>query len=182
MSSHELLFYHHDSFLFDKKTRDLCVWTVVIVHNVEWWECFFGVVLFCFEAWKIIWKMEWSSEVTLEFLRLYEQESAIWNPKDPLHKNRTAVAEAWKRIEGSLSIKCSVKELKKKKESLMATFRPLLNKVKASMKTGNGADDVYKPNWFAFETMARFLHGIYQPRNTVNTQVCSIYCKCLTKQ
>jgi hypothetical protein len=127
---------------------------------------------FYFIAWKIIWQMDWSNEVTLEFLRLYELEPVIWNPKERLHKNRNAVADAWKRIEASLSIKCSVQELKKKKESLMATFRPLLNKVKASMKTGKGADEVYRPSWFAFETMAKFLNGIYQPRNIVNTQVC----------
>lgn len=132
------------------------------------------VFFFYFVACKIIWQMDWSNEMTLEFLRLYESEPVIWNPKEPLHKNRNAVADAWKRIEVSLSIKCSVQELKKKKESLMATFRPLLNKVKASMKTGKGADEVYKPSWFAFESMAKFLYGIYQPRSTINTQVCYI--------
>jgi Alcohol dehydrogenase transcription factor Myb/SANT-like. len=115
--------------------------------------------------------MDWSNEATLEFLRLYELEPVIWNPKEPLHKNRTAVADAWKRIEASISMKCSVQELKKKKESLMASFRPLLSRVKASMKTRKGADEVYRPTWFAFETMAKFLGGVYQPRSTINTKV-----------
>ena len=129
---------------------------------------------FRFVEWKIIWQMDWSNELTLEFLRLYELEPVIWNPKEPLHKNRTAVDDAWKRIEASLNIKCSVQELKKKKESLMASFRPLLNKVKASMKTSKGADEVYRPSWFAFEAMAKFLDGVYQPRSTMNTKVCQL--------
>ena len=42
-------------------------------------------------------------------------------------------------------------------KQLPATFfRPLLHKVKASMKTGNDADEVYRPTWFAFETIAKF--------------------------
>jgi len=36
MSSQGLLFHHHDSIVFDKKTRDVCVWTVIIVYNVKW--------------------------------------------------------------------------------------------------------------------------------------------------
>jgi hypothetical protein len=116
--------------------------------------------------------MDWSNERTIKFLRLYELEPVIWNPKEPLHKNRTAVDDAWKRIEASLSINCSVQELKRKKESLMASFRPLLNKVKASIKMRKGTDEVYRPSWFAYETMAKFLDGVYQPRSTMNTEVC----------
>jgi len=115
--------------------------------------------------------MEWSNESVLEFLRLYEQESVIWNAKHLKHKDRNAVYDAWSNIQKSFSLQCTVQELKKKKESLMSTFRPLLSKVKVSMGTGSGADDVYKPNWFAYETMAKFLVGVSQPRSTISTQV-----------
>lgn len=116
--------------------------------------------------------MEWSNEVTLEFIRLYEQHPVIWNPKDVQHKNRNLVADAWQDICDSLSVPTTIQELKKKKESLMATFRPLLNKVKESSKTGSGVEDVYKPNWFAYECMAKFLVGVYTPKTTTSTQVC----------
>jgi len=53
----------------------------------------------------------------------------------------------------------------------MSTFRPLLNKVKGSMGTGSSAEDDYIPNWFAYETMAKFLFGACQPRSTISTQV-----------
>lgn len=129
--------------------------------------------------------MEWSNEYTIEFLNLYEKEGLIWNPKDPLHKNRNAVSDAWNRIKDQLSVNCSIQDLKKKKDSLMATFRPLSHKVKDSMRTGSAANNVFKPNWIFYEPMAKFLHGIYQPNVTINTEVCIyfyfylkvIYCK-----
>lgn len=58
--------------------------------------------------------MEWSNEVVLEFLSLYEAEPIIWNPRDPNHKNRNSIHDAWKRIEEQMSIKYSIAELKKK--------------------------------------------------------------------
>jgi len=65
--------------------------------------------------------------------------------------------------------------MKKKKDSLMATYRQLLNKVKASNGTGSGAKDVIKPNWFAYNAMA-FLHGIYAAKKTISTEVSLISC------
>lgn len=120
--------------------------------------------------------MEWSNDLIVEFLELYEGEPAIWNPKDPKHKNRNLVHDSWKRIESNLSVKCSVADLKKKKETLMATYRKLLQKVKRSSGTGSGTDDVYKPDWFAFEYMHKFLHGIYKPIETKNSEVCIFIC------
>nr|CAI5828349.1 unnamed protein product [Callosobruchus analis] len=39
----------------------------------------------------------------------------------------------------------------------MAMFRRLLNKVKSSLKSYAGSDDIFKPSWFAYETMANCL-------------------------
>nr|XP_022907617.1 uncharacterized protein LOC111419095 [Onthophagus taurus] len=115
--------------------------------------------------------MEWSNELTLEFLKFYEIENIIWNPKNPNHKNRNKVADAWNNIKASLRVDCSVAELKKKKESLMATFRPLLKKVRSSYKSGAGTGELYKPNWFAYEAMANFLQPVNLPRETINTSI-----------
>ncbi|KAF5294027.1 hypothetical protein FQR65_LT10932 [Abscondita terminalis] len=112
--------------------------------------------------------MDWPTEVTLEFLKLYELEPVIWNPKDANHKNRTAVQEAWMRIQQILSISCTIPNLKRKKDSLMATFRPMINKYKETRKPGTNPEDAYTPTWFAFETMARFLHPFYNPKTTTN--------------
>jgi hypothetical protein len=58
-----------------------------------------------------------------------------------------------------------------RKQVAATAFRPLLNKVKAGTETGNVADEVYRPSWFAFETMTKFLDGVYRPRSTMNTKV-----------
>lgn len=115
--------------------------------------------------------MEWTNELTIEFLDLYEKETAIWDPKDQLHRNRDIVFDSWKKIKDSMSIPVDIKELKKKKESLMSTFRPLLAKKKASNKSGAGTDHIFKPSWFAYEKMESFLKSVYERRDTINTEV-----------
>ncbi|KAF5284098.1 hypothetical protein FQA39_LY17109 [Lamprigera yunnana] len=114
--------------------------------------------------------MEWSQEVVFEFLDAYENEPVIWQPGHPQHKNRNCVNDAWLQIKNKLSIQCTIADLKKKKKSLMASFRPLCRKLKASSKTGSGSEDVYKPTWFAFERMERFLHGVSVARSTYNSE------------
>ncbi|CAH1984098.1 unnamed protein product [Acanthoscelides obtectus] len=61
-------------------------------------------------------------------------------------------------------------KLKKKKDSLMASFRACNNKVKESTKSGAGTEDIYKPNWFAYERMASFLQNKNEARNTINSE------------
>jgi len=64
--------------------------------------------------------------------------------------------------------------MKKKKDSLMATYRKLLNKARARKGTGSGAKDVFKPNWFAFNAM-QFLHGVYEAKNKMPTDEVSLF-------
>ncbi|XP_071056526.1 uncharacterized protein [Onthophagus taurus] len=119
--------------------------------------------------------MPWTNEIISECLTLYEKETIIWNPKHEEHKDRNLIHDAWIRIQQQLSINCSLTELKKKKDTLMGTFRKCHAKVKGSMKTGSGAEDVFKPEWFAYEQMARFLNSTYNPRKTKSSEVIIIY-------
>lgn len=48
-------------------------------------------------------EMDWSNDLILEFLKLYEDEPSIWNPSDPNHKLRNYVHDAWGRIQEKLS-------------------------------------------------------------------------------
>lgn len=115
--------------------------------------------------------MEWTNEHVLIFLEEYQREPCIWDPAHPDHRNRNKVADAWERIHINLSFDCSVKELKKKKDSLMASFRAILNRKKKSFKSGMGTDDLFKLNWFAFEVMEKFLASVYCCTPTINTEV-----------
>ena len=118
--------------------------------------------------------MEWSNEHVMLFLDFYEQEPVIWNASDENHKNRNLVYDAWKRMERNLGNTYSVNELKKKKESLMASFRVCHNKVKKSLRSGMGTAEVYKPTWFAYEKMASFLKDKDRPRDTIDTEVSNL--------
>nr|CAI5853619.1 unnamed protein product [Callosobruchus analis] len=119
--------------------------------------------------------MEWSNETVIEFLEAYRSEPCIWDPRNPQYKNRSAVNEAWERIRDSLSPNFTVYELKKKKESLMASFRGLLNKKKNSIKAGAAPDEVYTPSWFAYSLMESFLGPIYKYNAVVSEEGSEIW-------
>lgn len=77
--------------------------------------------------------------------------------------------EAWDRISKELNI--PIHELKTKKISLVATFRGHLRKKKASIKSGAGINDVYKPIWFLYELMESFLSDMNECSPTINTEL-----------
>ncbi|KAF5273361.1 hypothetical protein FQR65_LT17165 [Abscondita terminalis] len=52
--------------------------------------------------------------------------------------------------------------------SVLAALRRERSKIKKSMGTGKGADEVYRSGWFAFESL-QFIWDKNQPRETANT-------------
>lgn len=119
--------------------------------------------------------IDWNNDTVLKFLNFYMKEECIWNPSHKLHKNRNEVFDAWKRIQAEFSEHISIADLKRKKDSLMATFRNCVQKVKKSEHCGVGTDKIYKPNWFAYTTMSKFLLHHDTPRNTINSEVSDIF-------
>ncbi|KAJ8921471.1 hypothetical protein NQ315_003089 [Exocentrus adspersus] len=107
--------------------------------------------------------MEWSREAVLSFIDAYRRQPCIWDPRHSKHKDRVAVATAWKNIQAQLNFKnCTVDELKKKRNSLMASFRMLTNKKKKKKESDQGTEEAaFEPQWFAYETMQKFLGPIY---------------------
>lgn len=119
--------------------------------------------------------MEWTSGLITEFLDLYEKEPSIWNPNDPQYKDRNHLQESWQKISDNLSVKLPITELKRKRDSLMSTYRKLSTKVRRSQKSESDIDEVFKPYWFAYEKMETFLHGICQQRIRISSKVNIIY-------
>jgi hypothetical protein len=91
---------------------------------------------------------DWSNELVLEFLELYQAEPTIYYPEYPAHKNEMKVNDAWMRIKRTLSVDVPVAEIIKK-DSFMVSFRHDLRRKKASIKSGASSDEVYKPTWYA---------------------------------
>lgn len=105
-------------------------------------------------------RIEWNNQKILLFLELLKRERPIWDPTDNNHRSKMKTWAAWKRLSKLLD-NTPVQELKAKKRSLMATFRPLLKRKVASLQAGYTGDDVYQPSWFAFDIMESFLGNIY---------------------
>jgi hypothetical protein len=117
--------------------------------------------------------MSWSNALILEFLSIYEGYPIIWDPKHVGHKNRNEVADAWEEIHKKMSTPVSVTDLKKKRDALMATYRSIKHKILASKKSGAGADEVYRPSWFAFAQLDGFLRGVGKIKPTLRTEEVS---------
>ncbi|CAB3249487.1 unnamed protein product [Arctia plantaginis] len=67
-----------------------------------------------------------SNEETFKFIELYQSENCLWNPKNKYHKSKNVINDSWKRIADTMGV--PVHEIKKKKESLMTTFRTNMKK------------------------------------------------------
>ncbi|CAG4961528.1 unnamed protein product [Colias eurytheme] len=115
---------------------------------------------------------DWSAPVILKFSEAYKNKPCLWNYKDADHKNRQKVSNAWTNL--STLMNKSVKELKSKKDILMATFHRHLEKKKDSIRSGAGSDDVYTPVWFAYHLMESFLEPVYTCSNNVNSEESSL--------
>lgn len=102
--------------------------------------------------------MSWSNEKVLEFLKLYKSEEILWNQKHVSHRNRPLLTEAWERIRLNLGMNCLISDLKRKKESLMTTYRLIKKKNSPSFRT----------TWFAFPLMDSFLGENYKIDNCVD--------------
>lgn len=115
--------------------------------------------------------MEWTNDLIMEFIQLYKKHPVLWNPKDPNHKNRSRLNDAWVNVSREFSMDVSVNELRKKKESLMATYRSLSKKVRESETTGSGSKDVYVPSWFAYDAIDRFIRVTSNKKPSLNSEV-----------
>lgn len=119
---------------------------------------------------------QWSNERVLEFLELYQAEPHLWNPRIKEHKNRNAVADAWERIRNNFGMTCTTLELKRKRESLMSTYRVYRKKYHDSIRSGASASEIFRSSWFAYELMDSFLAAVYNKTdtNTINTEVSEL--------
>jgi len=62
----------------------------------------------------------------------------------------------------------NVNEVKRKMESLQASFRRERRIEANTSRSGAGADEVFHSKWFAFKAM-QFLNDKFSPRETKNT-------------
>ncbi|XP_063387072.1 uncharacterized protein LOC134680010 [Cydia fagiglandana] len=112
--------------------------------------------------------IQWNNQIELLFIQLYQAEPILWDVSLRDYKNKLRTYDAWSRISDILEI--PVDKLQQKRNSLLSSYRAYKLKVKKSIKSGAGADEIYKPSWFAYEVLDSFLRDKDTPKKTITTE------------
>ncbi len=111
--------------------------------------------------------MEWSDEKVLDLIREIRNRENVWNPVNRNKINRLKKEDAFREVADLLPPSTSA-EVKQKWQSLCQSYRVYRRKVETSKRSGKGANDVYKPCWFAYAEMDAFLRDTYSPQDAVD--------------
>lgn len=109
--------------------------------------------------------MEWCNDSVLQLINAYRIRPVLWNSSDPYYKNKNKKEDAWGEIADMM--KTDSAEIKKKIQSLLASFRREKQKLKTT--SGMGAEEVYDTKWFAFKSLL-FLKDKNRPVQTEDTE------------
>jgi hypothetical protein len=80
--------------------------------------------------------MEWTQESVIELIELYKRKEIIWDPKHPMHFNKTRKQDAWEEL--GKEVKRPVDECRKKMGNLLSSLRREKMKMRKSSGTGKG--------------------------------------------
>lgn len=91
-----------------------------------------------------------------QLLLLYEQYPEIYNVQCPEYKNKTIRQDRLVKITKDLNELMgnpgiTLQDVKKKLSNLRTQYFHELTKVKKSLVSGAGTDDIYKPSWWCYE-------------------------------
>ncbi|KAK5647823.1 hypothetical protein RI129_002715 [Pyrocoelia pectoralis] len=110
--------------------------------------------------------MEWSNDKVLKLIEAYRERPVLWDSTDAYYKNRNRKEDAWAELANMLDTN-DTSEIKKKIQSLLASFRREKQKLKPT--SGMGTEEVYNTKWFAFSSLL-FLKDKNKPRETQDTE------------
>ncbi|KAG8289154.1 hypothetical protein J6590_003489 [Homalodisca vitripennis] len=105
----------------------------------------------------------WDREKILTLIKLYEQHSLLWNPREENYKMKNKRNDSLKVI--ATEIGADVEVVKKKIDSLLSQYRR--EKKIAESKSGMGSDEK-KTHWWVLKHFA-FLNDKFTPRPTYSS-------------
>lgn len=112
-----------------------------------------------------------SPEFLAQFIDLYKQMPCLWKVKSKEYSNRNKRQEALNKLVELCKPICSSADLnyvRNKIANLRTVFKRELNKIHDSQRSGVGADDVYVPRLWYFESL-RFLTEQVDARSSICT-------------
>lgn len=97
--------------------------------------------------------MEWTRQITSEFIELYKEKICLWKVKDESYLNRHLKRLAYEDLVNFLKSKnftnITVKDVKTKIQNLRSAFRKESKKIEDSNRSGSGVDNIYSPSlWY----------------------------------
>ncbi|XP_033342858.1 uncharacterized protein LOC117229980 isoform X2 [Megalopta genalis] len=110
--------------------------------------------------------MEWNNEGAMKLIDAYKKRDIIWDPKHYQHFNKYKKFDAWKEI--SQEVGRSVDECRRKMERLLSSFRRENMKIRKSIGTGKGSNEIYRSTWFAYDSL-KFILDKNKPRDAMET-------------
>ena len=93
---------------------------------------------------------DWSREDVIKLIELYECNPCLWDCRNSDYKNRILKSEVCATIAGELS--ATVEEINRKLHNLRSQWHSEIKKFKIK-KSGSGAEEVYKSNWWCFDAL-----------------------------
>ncbi|XP_043279285.1 uncharacterized protein [Venturia canescens] len=109
--------------------------------------------------------MEWDQETCIKLIGEYRNREVLWNPRNLFHYNKIRKEDAWREV--SEKFGNDINEVKKKIESLKGSYRREKTRMKKSVGTGKGRNEVYMSKWFGFEHL-HFLEDKDEVRKTLS--------------
>ena len=133
--------------------------------------------------------MKWSNADIVNFLDIFRNFECLWNTSHPQYCIRNAREASLKKLMQELSAAgvetANVEALKKKIKNIKDSYRMEVNKVKKSIKSGMGTDEVYTPKLAWFEQADSFWSKVVSGResssNLVSTDSLTILVMTTTK-
>lgn len=80
--------------------------------------------------------MDWGREKCIRLIDEYKSYPELWNPCHPSYYNKTRKYEVWERIAQVLGFR-SVDDVKKKMDSILASYRRAKLRCKRTNRNGN---------------------------------------------
>lgn len=108
----------------------------------------------------------YSREFMIEFIEMYKSLPEIWKVKSKEYSDRTKKMSAYNKLAEKLKVveaNADREMVIKKINNIRSSYRRELKKVRLSMKSGAGSDDVYTPTLWYFDLLS-FLCDQETPR------------------
>lgn len=111
-----------------------------------------------------------SKQFIVEFIEAYRKFPCLWKVKSGEYRDRNKKCKAYEELlqkYKEIDEGASVQTVKNKIDSMRASFRRELKKIKESQRSGAGEDEVYTPHLWYFEHL-KFLSDQEIPRESIS--------------